>query len=179
MSVLSAIGPEWSLVVVTIALVWITARYLGRQIEVAKSQSKLEIFLKNKERYDGPQMVNQRRLIAIQIIGHINTRKTIWNLSEEVANFFDDLGMQLKNGYLDKDLIWSVFGYDLPYWWFGYKEYIYQERTRNEDDNTLYADFELLFNEILKINVQRKCAPMAEPSKEKLFYFLTGQKDLI
>lgn len=65
------------------------------------------------------------------------------NMSEVVLDFFEDLGIAYRKGFIDTDLAECSFSYYLYYWWHAVKEYVFDLRKRKVD-KTLFEHFEYL-----------------------------------
>ena len=93
-------------------------------------------------------------------------------MHETVLNFFEDVGLFLRRGYLDNELIWSTFGFYGVRWWAICKDYVLEERRRH-DDETLFEDFERLNQEFLSLD---KPAGNTEATEADLVRFLEDEQ---
>lgn len=108
-----------------------------QQGRALRADLKVRLQLQFGERFD--RLMDARNQLAERIrVGA--TRDTI---SEDVMNFFEDLGMYLGRGYLDEELVWNTFGFYAVRWWLACKDYVLLERRRH-NDQTLFKDFENL-----------------------------------
>lgn len=87
-------------------------------------------------------MIQARKKLAPQF-DKFDSKKTN-RISETVLTFFEDVGIAYKNGYLDKKLADSSFGFYACRWWEAAKPYIDQERRRHGEDKTIFEDFEFV-----------------------------------
>lgn len=81
-----------------------------------------------------------------ELAGQLKAKKlpTADKISETVLNFFEDLALAHKKGYIEKKLAGDTFGFYLCRWWEAVKPYVYEERRRHQEDVTLFARFEKL-----------------------------------
>lgn len=173
---LNSIGPEWAIAWATIALVLVTAVLMYAQLRSSKKQLQIEFLLKNRDRYDDFVMQSKRTKVAHELIRQKPQRE---NIPEDVANFFEDLGMQLRYRYLKPRMVWGVFGYDIVLWWFAHQAYVNHERKKRGDDKTLFSDFESLAKTMLKLTSKETSLKNSPPSERDIDEFLQEQKELI
>src|SRR5215472_11004820 len=106
----------WALVIVTVLLV-------RGQLSVAKEQRKIQLYLELRKEFDGP-LISARKLLARQLLDGVPHDK----INEPVMNFFEDMGMLVRRGYIDGNMIWETFSYYVKMWWGVCKDYIARER---------------------------------------------------
>jgi hypothetical protein len=94
--------------------------------------------------------------------------------SEAVSDFFEDMGLFLKRGYLDRELLWNTFGFFAVRWWAVCKGSILEER-KLQDDSTLFEDFEDLARQLSVRDAKRG---LTEPTPTDLTKFLEDERDL-
>lgn len=68
--------------------------------------------------------------------------------------FFDDLGLLMRKKIVPPDMMWTVFSYDILGYWNASKGYIDSTRI-HLDDNSVYSDFEYLYNTMYRLGKQR------------------------
>ncbi len=95
-------------------------------------------------------------------------------IQEPVMNFFEDLGLFFRRGYLDKDLVWSTFGFYAVRWWAASYGYIAEERRRTNDP-TVCSEFEALKRRFRELDIE---AGLAEPTPSELQAFLNDELNL-
>ena len=162
-----AIG-TWALVAVTLALVGVTWWLARGQLGVAKEQLTVEIYLELRKEFDGP-LITARKLLAQQLLEN----RPHYEINEPVLNFFEDVGMLIRRGYLEREMIWDTFSYYTTNWWSACKDYIAEERS-NKGDTTLFTDFGDLVEQIYKDEMEERHKTRAElePSPNELQRFL-------
>jgi hypothetical protein len=159
-------GPmERWLVLGTWALVFVTLVIAYGQHRALRNDLRVRLQLQFAERFD--RLVNGRKALAECLLARA-TRDTI---SEEVMNFFEDLGMYLERGYLDEELVWKTFGFLAVRWWLACKDYVLLERRRHNDLEIL-RDFERL---AAKMRGRDKRKQLGEPSAADVEKFLLDE----
>lgn len=167
----------WALVLVTMALVFVTWRALVKQLAIARDQMRVENQLKNRELFDGKRMSAQRVALATQLL----RRSRHEAVREDVMNFFEDMGMLLRRGYLDSEMMWETFSYYSVRWWEACEDYVREERRQKGNDQTLFEDFEYLANKMYQMGEKRLGLSKTEQklSQEEIEEFLREETRLI
>jgi hypothetical protein len=100
-------------------------------------------------------------------------------IKETVMDFFEDMGMLIKNDHLDRDMVWGTFSFYAGHWWRACRDYIAKERERLSDD-TLFADFEYLAEKLSKQDVEHRqmSRTALEPSPADIKAFLDDEAGL-
>ena len=135
---------ELFLVLGTWALVVVTFWMAYRQIDLQRQQTKdahanlcLQNHLTFTARFDSPAFLRDRKSLAELFLANAPHDK----IKESVLNFFEDMALFLRRGYLDEELAWSTFGFYAVRWWATCKGYVLGERRR-QNDSTLFEDFD-------------------------------------
>src|SRR5438309_12014635 len=95
----------WALVFVTFWMAYKQTTLLRRQTEDAHANLCLQNHLTFTERFDSAAMQHDRKSLAEHFL---SSRPGI---QERVLDFFEDLGLFLRRGYLDEELSWDTFGF--------------------------------------------------------------------
>jgi hypothetical protein len=156
---------ELWLVLGTWALVGVTLWVAFQQSRILRDDLKVRLQLQFGERFD--RLMDSRNQLAERLRAGA-TRDTI---SEDVMNFFEDLGMYLDHGYVDEELVWNTFSFYAVRWWLACKDYILQERRRH-NDQTLFKDFENLAG---KMRAREVRAKLEEPTAADIEKFLLDE----
>jgi hypothetical protein len=166
---------DLSLVLGTWALVFVTFWMARKQIVLLKQQTDdahanlcLQNHLTFTARFDSPAMQRDRKSLAEHFL---SSRPEI---PERVLDFFEDLGLFLRRGYLDEELAWDTFGFYAVRWWAVCRGYILEERRR-QSDSTLFTDFEDLAKQFLTRDTK---AGLTEATPSDLQQFLKDERDL-
>lgn len=167
----------WALVVATILLVGVTYWMFKKQVHLLEEQTadnrknlRLQNHLTFMARFDGPEVRGGRVRLARQLL----TTALHEDIAEGAMNFFEDMGLFCRRGYLDEELLWNTFGFYTVKWWAACRDYVLEER-RKQNDATLFTDFEELVNRFRK---RDKRAKLAEPSKAEIEEFLKEETRL-
>ena len=178
----------WALVVVALALVGVTfwmARDQSRnlkaqtdsqnenfhhQMEALHSDLRLRLQLTFMDRFDNDRMKAHRKALAEHLLTHVAPDQ----IQERVMDFFEDMGLFLRRGYLDEELLWSTFGFYAVRWWAASRDYISEEQRR-KNDTTLFTEFKNLVERFRKRDAEED---LEEPTPQDLTDFLKDERDL-
>jgi hypothetical protein len=155
-----------------IAIVWyaeITRRMyreIKRQADTALESHKsyklsvaADWLLKLQQEFDGIELTKARFYVAQfrrQLITNpeLAPDTAIHDLMEELWDFFETLGVLLKRGLLDKELIHTQFFHWVNGYWYLTKRYLEAERKENDPR---WKNFVYLANELRKIEAHQYC----------------------
>ncbi len=135
-----------ALALVTVGLAIATFSHVRELRKSSYREIGVQTWLEFQKRFDSPEMIQARKKLAPQF-DKFDSKKTN-RISETVLNFFEDVGIAYKNGYLDKKLADSSFGFYACRWWEAAKPYIDQERRRHGEDKTIFEDFEFVASQM-------------------------------
>ena len=161
---------EISVAVGTWALAGFTLWLVKGQLSIAKEQREIQLYLELRKEFDG-HLLSARETLANQLLDE----KPHDDINETVMNFFEDMGMLVRRGYLDREMIWDTFGYFARMWWSACRDYVAKERGDLGDlDNIFFSDFEYLVERIAEQDVKkrRKTRSELEPSPSAIKAFL-------
>jgi hypothetical protein len=91
---------------------------------------------------------------------------------EPVLNFFEELGLYLKKGVFDKEIVWEIYSYEVQHYWQILRPRV-DAFTTVDNDKTWYSNFKYLFDEMNKQSL-RKNAKLPE-TQEALEKFVKGE----
>lgn len=114
--------------------------------EASIRQIGVQTWLEFEKRFDAPDMIKARRVLAIQLKAHAKEE----DMSEKVPDFFEDLGEVYYLGYIDEKLAKSSFGLYATRYWAGLRSFTDKARRRYGADSTIYTNFEYLSKEMLE-----------------------------
>jgi hypothetical protein len=142
----------------------------AEQLSIRREQLKVQLYLEIRKEFDGARLVSARKRLAQQLMRDHSSDE----LQDDVMNFFEDMGMLFRRGYLDREMIWDTFGYYARNWWSACKDYIAEERAA---DHTFFTDFESLVELICQDDArkQNKARASLEPSPSDIKTFLEGE----
>jgi hypothetical protein len=158
---------ELFLVLGTWGLVVVTYFMMRQQTALLRTDLKVRHQLAFADRFDSGRMLNDRKLLAQQLLSGARRGE----IAEPVMDFFEDMGLFLRRGYLDEELLWSTFGFYAVRWWAACKNYNLEER-KQQNDSTFFTDFELLAN---RFRILDRGEKLAEPTSSELQSFLRDE----
>jgi hypothetical protein len=85
-----------------------------------------------------------------------------------VLDFFENVGLLTKRGYLNRQDVWDAFGYSMFNLWADMREFI---DTEQKDTPATYEDFSQLMNEMREIDQQREHGASDHPSPAQVYQF--------
>lgn len=95
-------------------------------------------------------------------------------VDDSVLLFFETLGDLTHRKFLDKDLVWTTFGFDVCFYWYALRHYV--QHTRHEvSDDTTFWEFEKLQKGLSRHKRWEKAAPssaITSPTPDSLKEFL-------
>ncbi len=137
------------------------------QIRRSRFSLNLELVLKFDDKFNGEHFKRKRIKAATSIL-----KKKQYLDAEDIFDFFETVGYLVRKKTLNKKIVWHTFyGWVQGYWSSGI-EHIKRKR-REENDNTLWEDFEYLHAVLL--NIQRSEANKSDAevlNKNKIIEFL-------
>lgn len=104
LQILLVVG-TWALVAATLCLVY-------GQLSTSKQQPRLQLYLELRKDFDGA-LVAARKTLAHQLLDGTPHD----DIKETVMNFFEGMGMLMRRGYLDREMIWGTFSFYVSNWW--------------------------------------------------------------
>jgi hypothetical protein len=171
-SEISLAHATWALVAITFVLVVVTFWMAWRQSEAMRTDLRARFLLTFIDRFDGSRLLKARKELAHRLL----TNASRDQIEETVLNFFEDMGLLLRLGYLDEKLMWSTFGFFAVRWWSACEDYIVNERE-TQNDCTLFKDFEDLTKRF-KARDERAGLTVAKAPPPDLTQFLEDERDL-
>jgi len=160
---------SWALVASTIVMI-------NKQL----SRGRLDLQMRQQsdfeDKFDGTALIAERKKLATQLL----SGTTHADIQEAVINFFESVGIMLRKGYLEKEMVWAGFSYFAIRWWSACKDYITEERRLRKNDNTIFEDFQYLVDELYAFEVKRRSMKRIdlEPSVGDIKVFLEEEKNL-
>ena len=115
-----------------------------KNLKLQKGVEQSKLYLELTKEWDGPRRSRRKRLVAT-ILDHEGTSNDYDELSsrfEAVIDFFEDIGLFLKRGYLDEDVVWHGFSEDTLGYRSATEPFVSALRARRSDP-TYYEGLEL------------------------------------
>jgi hypothetical protein len=136
---------SWLLVIVTIWILFEQSMYSRENIKITLFNNLEDTFF-NK-------YVPDRRTLAQRRLSLSKDKNQI--IQNTLMDFFESLGMYLRRGYIDLDLVWEHFCYYTIRWWGATQNIIFNWREE-EKDKTLYANFQYLNDKLCKYEMKKR-----------------------
>jgi hypothetical protein len=140
---------------------------LIHQSRQAAFSMKVDNLLKKEEFFESENMMANRRKAANAI-----RKQKFGPEIEDVLDFFEGVGLLLKKGAVDPEMVWSDFSETAFGYWYSSDEYIKQERNK---DKYYWENFEHLINVLLKISKRKYRSSNGAPSEAELDRFLLAE----
>lgn len=154
-----------ALAVFTAVMAYFTYELAAESKEASFRQIGVQTWLEFEKRFDSADMSQARKKLATQL-------KTIpparyEEISQQVPEFFEDLGTAYRLGYIDKKLADSSFSIYVTRYWEALRSDTQAERLRYGGDNSINQNFEY----IAKVMLQ----PGEKIDQNQLQAFLTDE----
>jgi hypothetical protein len=176
----------------TLILIWkqinIAHKQMMTQIKISQEQMKAQTFISREQmkvtiqinlidKFESDSMKAARSKLADQILNKCEHDE----IQETVLNIFEDIGIFLRRDYLDKELVWASFAFHAIRWWSILKDYVLEERKMQDDDDTIFEDFENLVKTLYEIESvkRRKSRADLEPDWLDIDQFLKDEVNLL
>ena len=162
---------SWALVGVTVWMARQQTQQQSQQLQAYRVDLKVRLQLMFGDRFDSERALAARKHLAEQFLAAAAPSE----IKETVIDFFEDMGLFLRRGFLDEELVWDTFGFYAVRWWLACKTYVLEERKRT-DDPTVFSDFENLVGTLRNRDVK---AGLAEPTASEIHAFLRDESRLV
>lgn len=143
----------------------------------AREMVRVQTGLEMTKRFDLPEMRRNRRALAKAFIRHPTS---IANMDWRVFDFFETLAEYRALHRIDEDTVRTNFYYYLVYYWtLGERDI--REYRKEENDPTLYADFENLTRDLMTDEAKSKNVSLdrLRPSSARVSAFLKDESTLM
>ena len=152
-----------ALITALIALgAWIT------QSRMSNFNTRLEVLLIKEQLYDSEEMINIRCKAAKDILkGDFESNETV-----TLIDFFEGVGLLLRRGALDKEMVWSDFSGPVLCYWASCEEYI---KSVQKEDALLWGNFEYLSREVISYTKKRYRVKSYKVSNGQIKEFLLSE----
>jgi len=136
--------------------------------EASFRQIRVQVWLEFCKRFDSPEILKARDKMALLM--RITPEAPKQLISDTLMNFFEDLAIVYRTGYIDKELAKNTFSYFVCRWWEASKLYVDHERQTHNKDQTIFAEFENLAKEMR--------LPNEIITRDDVAKFLQDEKDI-
>jgi hypothetical protein len=127
-----------------------------RQIRLSRLTGSADLLLRLEDRFDEEEFMKSRVAAATAL------KKASWprkEVIEDVFDFFETVGILVRKGALNKELVWNSFSY----WLHGY--FLYGENFLKEQRNKFPARYDeavWLHKALLKVEKSKRPSPKIE-----------------
>jgi hypothetical protein len=167
---MSLVLGTWALVVATLILVYITH-------QATRDDLKVKVHFRFMDRFDDVRMKGHRKLLADKLLA----QAPHGDIQEDVLNLFEDIATFQKLGHMNEDLLFSTFSFYMKHWWAATKDYIIEERQRQNNDQSLFADFQRLVDMLYAAESKElgRTRTELEPTPVSIRRFLEDESRLV
>jgi hypothetical protein len=131
---------------------------------------KVRLQLTLLERFHNDRMKRHRSLLAWHLLAALPSGE----MPEEVLDFFDEMHLFLRHGYLEEKVLWSTFGFSAGRWWAASRDGVLAERRRR-NATALFGGFQSLASRFSEWDAREG---WEEPTRAELTVFLEGERRL-
>ena len=123
--------------------------FIYSQIASATHVSAYEFLRREDDRFESPEMKRARSNLAKLLILCPQNYEVIDRYAETVCDYFEDLGLLLKEKITPEFFTWTMFSdYTIDYWT-SLSSYVADLRVGSKDD-TYYSEFEYLYKRMVR-----------------------------
>jgi hypothetical protein len=141
---------------VAIIAVWVQERR-------ARFSQGVDLVLKFDEVFESQEFKAKRRAVAGLILKQENLEKGDTNAIEGLLNHFEMIGLLLRRGLLDKELVSATFFLWLHHYLPALKDYIAAVRRW---EPTAWEDVDWLYEQLVPLERQQRNVPEIGPSEQ-------------
>jgi hypothetical protein len=164
---------EWFWLMLQSITLVITLIFVNRQVRHMRDANMLQALAALDERWKSKEFRNYR-VAACQRYGDGELR--IARLEGEVLSFFESLGVYLRRGVFDREILWEKYSYYVERYWILFKDHVDEFRTKS-CDNTWYDQFEYLNKEMSKCARQRRITDYGRKTQQDMKTFVRGETE--
>ena len=147
-----------------------------QQTENAKRLLSVQLAREFRDGFDSKEMQRRRVATAAALLRGANPP------TDAVLEFFETIGHYVRQGLLDREMVWNDFGYTITHYWPAVKEYVTHARTSRLGDPEYCINFERLNGELLKeAALRRRLADdkLMTPDTNAVHEFLLDEASLL
>jgi hypothetical protein len=151
---------------------------MDRQSTDLRTDLSVRLHMMIEERWDSDSMAVKRSRLAHQLLAKASHDE----IQESVMDFFESLAILERLGLVRKELTWNTFRFYATRWWTACRDYIFDERSKQREDNEAmsFTEFEA-FAERLKdqeAKERKKARAAIETSADEVRLFLSEEAAL-
>jgi hypothetical protein len=133
------------------------------QIRASRRIASADFLLRFQNNFISKNMIERRKRIMLIRKKTPEAYQEMDALSD-VLDFFEELGLLFRKGVLPEDLIWADYCYWILNYWIAFKGYVDWDR-KAANDNTVYQEFEHLFEKTLSFEEDKRKRKITFDSK--------------
>ncbi|MBZ5628397.1 MAG: hypothetical protein LAO06_05965 [Acidobacteriia bacterium] len=149
------------------------------QINEARDEARVQHLVQLVRDFDQPPMVDYRKKLAAKRIDSVKEQLRSLDVDDppgemyDLLNFFEEVGMLAKRGYLDKKDVWDSFGY----WMFNlYADARPLIEEEQKSDPATYVDLANLMTDMVTIDSQQH-STRAHPNAKDVYAFYQNEME--
>ncbi|MEW5873066.1 MAG: hypothetical protein AB1894_27655 [Chloroflexota bacterium] len=147
-SICYLIQQDWLWAMVQTITIVISLVVIGIQLRIQTGSHIVTSIQTIEERWNSEPMLRARNTVCRR---WQDGKKDFDPLAEQISEFFEDLGVYARNHVLSSQVLWEVFSWNIQHYYCLFSDGIRDKRNEFHDD-TLYDQFEHLFNRLNRIN---------------------------
>jgi hypothetical protein len=146
----AAIGAlaAWAAVIGTLISLWAQMRFLKRTLSA-------QIFSQLNDQWDSTIMTTRRRVLAQELKAN-KPDQVPQAVVEDVIDFFEILGTNLRNKHLDIEPVWQAFSTVARHYWAACGKIYVTDMRVSYSDGTFYSEFEFLVSKLDKKEMEKR-----------------------
>jgi len=145
--------------------------FIYQQIRHARNVAAYEFLRREDDRYRTEEMKKNCSDLAIVLLRYPNDLHQIDIFADVLLDYFEDLGIILRNGLSPIYFIWSMNCHYVLRYWHILQPYIMWTRVEYQD-NTYFSDFEYLYKKVAKFELRKTGKSKIEFSDRDIRQFL-------
>ena len=162
------------LLIATWAGVVVTFFMVRTQNSIARMNSFVTLEYQLEDNFNGERKKMERKKLAEQL----KNKSPYVEIQDDVIDFFDMVGTLLRRNAIDEELVYTGLSFFIIRWWKASKEYILSERESQGNDNTLFTDFEKLYNRMVLFEMKVRKISKETIELEPIDRFLNDESNL-
>jgi hypothetical protein len=152
----------------------VTERVANAHIGTLKEDLKTRLLLHYETVWDSPEMNKHRAALShdfLSLKDHPSWPDIFYDVAEDaVPNFFESVGMHLRHGHFEPEMVLNIFGYYVPRYALMLGDLVARDRREHPDED-LWSEFLYLFEEFRKFETQRLGRPYPAPPTQEIVRF--------
>jgi len=145
--------------------------FIYRQIKLHRQGNMLQAIADKDQKWGSNEFIEYRRATCER---YSVVLLKIDRSEGEVLGFFEDLGIYLRRGVFDKDLLWNKYSYFIGHYWIMFEKHILKYRAK-ENDDTWFDQFEYLNSQMSEYANKKKFKYGTRTPKE-IEKFIKGEQ---